>query len=235
MPQRDFRIQYLLAILLPVLFTYFAVQLFYAETKPQSPVETSTEVPALDAKYGNTVPIAINELPDEQKSASTDHIWISIALALLMGIAALLGHYLKSGLVWVAMLVLTLVLSVLGAGKQGMGLTLFFLPNLALSVLLALITRHIFFNVSLIRFRMLLTSFAGAIALTLYYRALYLLKGIPFAADNWQGIAVNSLIIFIFITFGLTLADLAVVQLELRRERSAGTITQSDDEDEDAD
>lgn len=234
MLQNQFKIQYLLAIILPLLFTFFAVQLFYAAQGSGTDNKAETEQPSLGPEYGNAVPIAINELPQKHATKGIDHIFISMALALLAGIAAFLGHYLKSGLVWAVELATTLVLSVLGAKLLGIGLTLFFIPNVVLTVLLILIVKHIFFNRELIRFRMLLTSIAGAAILTLYYRSLFLITKTPFEASNWQDKAVNALIIFIFISFGLTLADLAVAHIELRKQKLASYFNKSEAEDEDA-
>jgi hypothetical protein len=235
MRQREFRIQYLLAVLLPVVFTYFAVQLFYTVRADNATQVSTDSAPTLAGEYGNATPIAINGTLAEKQEKGIDHIWISLALALVAGVAALFGHYIKSVLVWVFTLLLTMVLSLLGAGQMGIGLSLFFLPNLLLGVLIVLIVRHIFFNPVLIRFRMLLTSIAGAIALTLYYRSLYLLTATPFPAPEWQNKAVNALIMFIFITFGLTLADLVVAQMNLKAERMRSRFNISEDDDDDAD
>jgi len=234
MPQNRFRIQYLLALLLPLLFTYFAVQLFYNTNSGKTAPSAETVQPTLGPQYGNAELVAQNDIPQAPTKRGIDHLYVSLALALIAGLAAMLGHYLKTGLVWVAVLVSVLVLSLLGAKQLGIGLTLFFLPNIVLGMLLTLVIKYVFFNRELIRFRMLITSVAGAIILTLYYRVLHLLVRVPFQASDWQDKAVNALIIFIFITFGLTLADLVMSQLELRKQKLTSYFSNPEDDDEDA-
>jgi hypothetical protein len=155
-----------------------------------------------------------------------------IYLALLCGTIALLYHYLNTIQAWVAVILLPLGFSLLYLDKVGMSLTLFYVPNLVLAALLALMVKYLFFNRSVMRFRMIVCSILGAGLLTLYFRSLYALTHTPFIADQWTGFFMTGLILFVFVTFGMSVADMAILR-NLMKTNKPGP-DKSGDEDEDA-
>ncbi|MDD4224604.1 MAG: hypothetical protein PHD87_08485 [Candidatus Cloacimonetes bacterium] len=142
---------------------------------------------------------------------------LGIYLALICGAVALLYHYLRSQLAWIAVILLALVFALLYHSRIGLPLTQFFLLALGLGVLLALLVKFIFFHRSLIRWRMIVTSLLGAGLIALFFRGLFWLTRTPFESGFWSGFYVNGLLLFVFISFGLSLADLIIQRDELRR------------------
>jgi hypothetical protein len=210
----------LLALLLPLLATYAGVSLFYGSQK----TETSTVSTMLENYEGEDKPVLIQEnppvnLPKRTAPRGIGNLEISLYIALLAGVFAFLFHYLRTNLGWVAVLLLSLAFSLWGARLMSLSLLTFFTPTLAFGVLLAVLVRYVFFSAFLLRFRMVVASLAGAALLTLYYRGLYLISGQAFESSNWTSIYVSSVILFVFVTFGMSLADLAIVQVLVRQLR----------------
>jgi len=233
MEHRIFKPLMLLALILPLVVTYLGVSLFYGTGKEKTPVPvTSTE-----DQFSSNRPVQIyrsetarSEHPTRKQGIG--NLEISLYIAILAGVIAFLYHYLKSTLVWIAILLLPLLFSLWGHSYVGLSLIRFYLPGLLFAVLLSLAIRYLFFNPSLLRFRMVLVSIVGAALLTLYYRSLYLFTGQPFSSDAWTSLFVSSIILFVFITFGMSLADLIIVQREVKLLKEAQRRRILDDEED---
>lgn len=234
MPNRLFGIQVLLALILPILITFIALSMFYDSGAVRDSRTSTSNTSSFEQLHQDAVRIGGSETPlPAAKPKGIGNLEVGIVLALVMGLAAMLGHYLKTSLVWLAVLVVSMAASLLGAGIVGLRLTYFFLPNLVLAILLTLIVRYVFFNPAMLRIRLIVTSALSALSLALYYRVLHLITGTPFPASDWQAKGVNGLIVFVFITFGLSVADLVIVNMEIKKLRAERA--QKDlQEDEDA-
>ncbi|HNT52412.1 MAG TPA: hypothetical protein PKH19_03350 [Candidatus Syntrophosphaera sp.] len=217
----------LLAIVIPVLVSWAGYTLLYSNQEKQS-VAVSSAPQAGD-------PILVNK---PQASATTpqtstiDYQSLLLYLALLAGAVALIGHYLRSSLVWLAVIALPLGFSLLYFSKFQLTLLNFYLANLALAALLALLILRLFYLRAFLRLRMIVCSVVAAGLLTLYLRALYLITGTAFPAGGLSQFYVPALIMFIFVTFGLSLADMVILRSlygkELRRAREQ---TEADEDD----
>ncbi len=217
----------LLALLFPLLGAGLGYMLSGTTTQPESAVISS--VPA--SQPGDPVVVLGPEDPLPVREARTPgSLELGLYLALICGAVALLYHYLNSPLAWVAVILLALAFAILFQNTIGLPLTTFFLINLALGVLLALLVKFIFFHRALIRWRMILTSLLGAGAIALYYRGLHWLTKTEFPSGFWSGFYVNGLLLFVFIAFGLSLADLIIQRSDITALQASRTL----DEDEDA-
>jgi len=235
MIQRSFRPELVLVLLIPLLVTFVALRLFYDKEQAQPQSVDSRMQAAYGDSLSSLVRIAGDDAPTpvgKPKRGIIGNLEFSLAIALLMGLAALLGHYLASRWLWYVVIVLSLGFTLLGSAYVGIKLTAFFVPNLLLAGILTLITLKLFYNVSLIRIRMVLCSVLCAIAVTLYYRLVSMFTHQPFSSGEWQSRFVVALINLIFITFGMSLADLIISRLRLQ---NAQTQARDDDRDEDDD
>ena len=227
-----FKVDILLAILIPVLFTFVATLLFYGSPKPEV-----KQVESLPQGPDSVVVVRSVEGLEEtvtQKVAPKQFMGpmqLGLALAIVMSFASLFGYYYPSRAFWYVNIILSLIFTIVGAGYVGVKLTLFFLPNLLLAFALALIVSKLFFHPSLIRFRMVLCSILGAVAVALYY---FLLTKITRQPSDFQDIKVwfvNSLFNLVFITFGLSLAHLMIHRIRYPKPKLSHTMLSDDDED----
>ncbi len=217
----------LLALLLPLLGATLGHLLSGSGSQPAE--QTISSAPATQPGE----PVLIIE-PDEPRPQAENRapgsLELGLYLALVCGCAALLWQYLNSKLAWVAVILLALVFALLYHNRIGLALTQFFLLNLALGALLTLLVRFVFFQKSLIRWRMIITSLVGAGLVALYFRGLFWLTGTGFDSGFWSGFYVNGLLLFVFIAFGLSLADL-IIQREAVKELQAQHSAEDGDED----
>lgn len=228
----------LLVVLIPLLVTFVALRLFYNE----SAVQPQSVDSRMQASFGDSLHSLVRVAGDDgftpvasPKPRSIDNLLFSLALALIMGMAGLLGHYLRSRWTWYVIIILALVFTLLASAYVGIKLTAFFVPNLLLAAGLALIVIKLFYSPSLIRIRMVLCSVVGAGAVTLYYRFMHLFTGQAFSSDQWQSRFVVALINLIFITFGMSLADLVISRFKWRQAQlQVQNRDPEEDEDDDA-
>ena len=228
----------LLVVLIPLLVTFVALRLFYNE----SAVQPQSVDSRMQASFGDSLHSLVRVAGDDSftpaaspKPKNIDNLRFSLALAMIMGMAGLLGNYLRSRWTWYVIIVSALVFTLLGSSYVGIKLTAFFVPNLLLAAGLALIVIKLFYSPSLIRIRMVLCSVIGAGAVTLYYRLMHLLTGQAFSSDQWQSRFVVALINLIFITFGMSLADLVISRFKWRQAQlQAQNLDPEEDEDDDA-
>lgn len=211
MNKRPFKPELLLLIVIPLLITFFGVSLYYRQDE--------TKVVSRDLQMQEAFGDSLNQVfriegADEMQPApatkpkSIGNRELSLALALIMGVAALWGGYMQRKWLWYIVISLALAFTILGSSYVGIKLTAFFLPNLLLAALITLIIGKLFFIHSLIRFRLILCSFLSAVAITLYYFLLFLFTSQPFGWAHAKAVFWNGIILVIFTTFGLTVADL---------------------------
>ncbi len=219
MDRLHFKPALLLVVALPLLVSYMGFLPLSSSQQPADPVAATFEQAAVPGQ-----PVLINKSPDAPQVRDTNTILykeLMLYIALLAGVFALLGHYLKSNWVWICVILLPLGYSLLSLNKFSLSLTSFYLANLAFALVLQQLILRFFFLRAILRWRMILCSLLGAALLTLYLRGLYLLTGTPFAGSQWSQTYVPALIIFIFATFGLSLADMAVLRLAYKQHRTS--------------
>ncbi|MFO8145290.1 MAG: hypothetical protein R6T89_06150 [Candidatus Syntrophosphaera sp.] len=231
MKKGNFKAVFLLALLFPLVSGYLGYLL--NTTGFETPGQPASTYQGQYAETGEPVPIYNSG--DETRSGSKDAIGfreLILYIALLMGVIAFLYHYLGTSLAWIAVILLPLGFSLLYLARVPLPLTVFYLVNLAFAALLALLVRYLFFLPSIIRFRMIVSSLAGAALLTLYMRSLYLITGTTFEPQRWTGTFVSGLILFVFVTFGMSMADMVIQRAEFKRLQAEQQRIE-DEEDED--
>lgn len=224
----------LLIILVPLLLTFVAAKLFYGSVQPQTPRADSL----IQRAYGDSVTqvIRVDGLEEAinynvAPKKYLGQMELSLALALVMSMAALFGHYYPSKALWYVIIVLGLAFTILGAKYVGIKLTAFFIPNLILAALLTLIMTKLFYAPSIIRFRMVLSSILGAVSVALYYYLLTVLTGQRASFSDLKEWFIGAVINLVFVTFGLSLADLIIVQIRLKKAKSDQRISEYDEDE----
>ena len=227
MDKTHFKWIMLVAVLFPLMVSYVGYVLFYSSEERQAPSASTT---LEQGAAGEPVLVGKSEAaPPLQKTESLIYKDLLLYVALLGGTTALLWHYLKTNLAWAAVILLPLGFSLLYLNRFALTLTAFYLANAAFAVGLALLVKYVFFHPALIRWRMIVFSLLGAALLTLFLRTLYVLTKTVFLPGQWTQIYVPGLILFIFVSFGMSLADMLIVRT-LFRERQKRS--QDDDEDD---
>ncbi len=227
MNNTKFKPLFLLALLFPLLGAGLGYMLSSVGTQPSSQAVSS--LPA--GQPGGPVVIMEpdNPLPARETKAPGS-LELGLFIALVCGSVALLLQYLNYRLGWIAVILIALLFSLLYQDQIGIPLTQFFLVNLGLGVLLALLIRCVFFQKALLRWRMIVTSLLGAGLIALYFRGLFWVTKTEFGSGFWSGFFVNGLLLFVFISFALSLADLVIQRAELK-EQQANDSTVNEDED----
>lgn len=210
MQDRAFKPTMLLIIVLPMLVTMLGLTLL-------SPAPHSATDPGQAVRVQST--LAQYSIP--------------LAIALFMGIVSITHYYAKSTLGWLSVLLVPLILSFPGVKLVGVKLSYFFGLNLALALVLTFIVTLLFFNRRILRLRMLVTSLVAGAALTLYFRAIYMVTGQALEEGFWSQRFVSSVIVMILITFGMSVADLIIIRGEVKALRNLPD-NEEEDEDDDA-
>ena len=227
------KLDILLVILVPLLVTFVATALFYGSQKPEvTPVESLPQRIYSDSTIAVMSVEGLEETVRHKVAPKQfmGPMQLGLALALVMSLASLFGHYYPSKALWYVNIILSLLFTIIAAGYVGIKLTAFFIPNLLLTIALTFIVTKLFYNRSLIRIRMVLCSILAAVAVALYYFMLSKITGSPAGIDDLKVWFINSVINLVFITYGLSLADLFVSQLRLKRAKTTHSML-DDDED----
>ncbi|MDD4309812.1 MAG: hypothetical protein PHO32_05485, partial [Candidatus Cloacimonetes bacterium] len=103
-------------------------------------------------------------------------------------------------------------------GSKFSFLTLFAL-NLGFTLGVWLSLRYIFFTRFMLRFRTAAFALVAAVLLSLYFKILFMALHMPLSYESWSGYFWNSLFLFIFIGFGLSVADVIIIRKEVDEER----------------
>lgn len=217
----------LLALLFPLLGAGLGYMLYGPGIQKGSPVVSSVRA----SKPGDPVLVygPEDQLPVREARAPGS-LELGIYLALVCGAVALLYHYLNRPLAWIAVILLALAFALLFHKPTGLPLTGFFLINLVLGAMLTLLVKYLFFLKALVRWRMIITTMLGAGLIALYFRGLFWLTKTEFESGFWSAYFVNGILLFVFIAFGLSLADMLVQRAEIAQLRAS----QVSEEDEDA-
>lgn len=159
-----------------------------------------------------------------------------LGLSLLTGALAFGHRCLPAAFRWVIVVLLPLLFSfqVLPQLGKNTSLTMIYLLNLAFAIGLWFALRMVFFSASLIRVRTALFAISAAVLLTIYFRILFLIMGLGFAASGWSGYFWNSLFLFIFTAFGLSVADVMIIRKDLGERPAAPEPEEPEDIDPDA-
>jgi hypothetical protein len=158
-----------------------------------------------------------------------------LGLSILTGSLAFSLRCLTKTYSYAIMIFLPLILGVVVMPQLGpkASLILVYSLNLALTVSLWMALKYTFFANVMIRFRTAAFAFVAAALLTAYFRLLFLSLSIPFLKENWSGYFWNSLFLFIFIGFGLSLADIVIIRKEVAEQRLMNRHADIYDEDDD--
>lgn len=104
-----------------------------------------------------------------------------------------------------------------------------FLVNLVYSVLTILIVKFVFYIKTIFRFRTILFGFAGAAIFSVYLAFLYQLLTIQLPEGFWNATFMYGLVTYVFIGFGMSMADLIILRLDVAELKSQDQDSQEDD------
>ncbi|MFB3844688.1 MAG: hypothetical protein ACE14O_02925 [Candidatus Cloacimonadaceae bacterium] len=107
-------------------------------------------------------------------------------------------------------------------------LILYFLPLIVIFLLLWLILRFIIFNRSMRAIRLLLFALLGSGVFTLTFSLQMLLLHQQVTEEFLQGRFFSGLLLFVFMGFGLSLADDVILKLDEKQEQALKDISKSD-------
>ena len=147
---------------------------------------------------------------------------LSLVLGFLMGFASLSLHYIKSKWLWLSILTLPLLCYAIKAPEFGKHFHLFefLIPTYLFTFFSVLIVKHVFYNAFIFRFRTILLGISGAIGLSIYLSHMHMLMGFLPEPGFWSKYFLQSLYIFIFIGFGLSMADMIIIRKEVKELRN---------------
>jgi len=152
---------------------------------------------------------------------------IAVGAGLCSGLIALFHRYIGGKSLWYVVFGLPILLAIVMFFMIPASVSIFslVLPNLAFSMAMYAMIRYIYYSGSLMRLRTLLMGIAGGIVFGGYITALSKLAAPDSSAQflrdvllqNTQARLLNGLIIFVFISFAMSVADLIIVQIEVKR------------------
>ncbi|HOH47256.1 MAG TPA: hypothetical protein PLX59_05400 [Candidatus Cloacimonadota bacterium] len=165
---------------------------------------------------------------------------IYMGMSLLFSTIGFFTYWGKKNLAFISMILLPVLLTVaiLMYTREKISAFALFIPLLFMTGSSYLILRYVFYNKAFLRFRTILSSLSGALVMSVYFRLQYLLMNVSVEPGFWMNRFVSSLLLFIFITLGMSLADMFIVNKELREanyiRRQKILSDEIDDEDDDA-
>jgi hypothetical protein len=152
---------------------------------------------------------------------------ISIVAALLTGVIALFYRYLAGPALWYVVIGAPILLSILMILKISASISIFalVLPNLAYSLATLGMLKYLYYSKLFLRLRTLLIGLSGGLLLSGYLAAIDQLINLDPAADGMRQMLytgfnstfLSSLIIYVFIAFAMSVADLIILQKEVKR------------------
>lgn len=160
---------------------------------------------------------------------------IYIACSLLAGVIAMIYRYLKSSYYWYAALILSLLYTIYLHREVLLQISIVkvFLPILAISMALTFCITRVFFTRSLIKFRLVLFAVISALGMALFMRLFHLVLSIPAEPGFLITRFVNSMYLFLFIGFGLSMGDLITTKAELRQAEESVLHDETEEEEDD--
>jgi hypothetical protein len=137
----------------------------------------------------------------------------------ITGVIALFYKYIQGSLLWYVTIILPILLAFVLYTIVPLGISIFALvmPNLAYALLSLALVRFVFYSKALFRLRTLLMGVGGAFLLSGYLGAIQSLMGAELPPGFWNAVFINCLIIYVFIAFSMSMADLIILQLEVKR------------------
>lgn len=165
---------------------------------------------------------------------------IYLATALMSAVIAFCIYRQQSTLALAAAVLIPLLYSVLILQLTSETTPIYnlFLPILCFALITLFLLKHVFYNQAFLRFRTILFSILAGAGMTLYFWLQSLMMKVPLEQGFWVNRLVNSILLFIFIALGLSIADMVVVHREVAelkaKERAAILNDEIDDEDIDA-
>ncbi|KAF5045948.1 hypothetical protein DSECCO2_475930 [anaerobic digester metagenome] len=151
---------------------------------------------------------------------------IAVGAGLCSGLIALFYRYIEGKSLWYVVFGLPILLAIVVFFMIPTSVSIFslVLPNLAFSLAMYAMIRYIYYARNMIRLRTLLMGITGGLVFSGYITALSKLAGPDdsmFLRDVLMQSAntrlLNGLIIFVFISFAMSVADLIIVQIEVKR------------------
>ena len=153
------------------------------------------------------------------------------AISLLSAALAFCWRYLPPYFTWGVLLFLPLGYAVISYPQLGSKISfpMLSLLNIAFGACIWLILRFTFFFKTILRMRTAVFSVVAALLLTGYMKALYALLHQPFPSGTF----INALFLFIFIGFGLSLADIIIIRQDIKQAQLEQQRRQSVEEEDD--
>jgi len=163
---------------------------------------------------------------------STAQLFLGISL--LCGVLAFSWRCLPKSVSWAFIVFSPLLIAVLTVLKTGgsQSLIVTFLLNLAFTAGLWGVLQLTFFSKNMLKIRTAAFALFASVLLTLYFRILFATLGVPFLKTDWTVYFMNALFLFIFIGFGLSLADVYIIRKDVEEGKRLHK-NQEDDEDDD--
>lgn len=158
---------------------------------------------------------------EDPSHAGVTLMQIGIFIGIFMGIMTLMIRYLMSKYSYYVAAFIALIFAIPLYNALNAPISIFplLLLNLIYGLLSVIMIRYLFYLKSLIRLRTLFLGIAGAICFGLYLYAIYAMISIPLPDDFWNPVLMYGLILYIFIGFAMSLADLLVLRIELNQLR----------------
>lgn len=144
---------------------------------------------------------------------------IAISAAFLSGVLALFERYLNDRLKWPVGIFLAVAFAALSliAADAPISILALLLPNLLYVTISMFLIRFIFYSKSFFRLRTLLMGIFGGLLISAYLAAVYTAIGMELVEGFWSASFMYGLIIYVFASFGMSVADLIILQSEVRQ------------------
>lgn len=154
----------------------------------------------------------------EREVLSYSLIQVSPSAAFICGISALFGHYFKSRITHSVLLLSILIVTIFTrlTIKSPVNLFTLLLVNVVFGYLNHFMIIKIFYHKDLMRIRTLLTGLGGGLIFGLYLPYLYRLVGVHLEG-NFSAFFMFGLIIYVFIAFAMSMADLIIIKSEVKQ------------------
>lgn len=145
-------------------------------------------------------------------------VHIAVGAAAMSGITAFFQRYLQSVWQYYSALILAIGFSAYGLMAANAPISIFslLLPNLLYAVITIYLIRFVYYSKSFFRLRTLLMGIFGGSMISLYLAGLYAMMGIELIDGFWNASFIFGLIAYVFIAFSMSIADLLILQLEVR-------------------
>ncbi|MDY0152363.1 MAG: hypothetical protein RBS43_08845 [Candidatus Cloacimonas sp.] len=158
-----------------------------------------------------------------------------LAISFLTGAIAFSWRCLPKSFTYGLMVFVPLIYGLLVLPQLGakVSLSLLYGLNLAFTLGIWLALKITFFSKAMLRIRTAGFAALAAGLLSVYFRLLFMLLKLPFMKESWSGYFWNSLFLFIFIGFGLSLADIVIIRKDVTQYRLEQRKRDFEDEDDD--